>query len=120
IAHLLVFDVTQRLRRGDGDRVTRVHTHRIEVLYRTHDHAVVDTVAHDLEFELFPTGDRTLDEDLADWAGVKAFCREAKQFVLVGGDAGAFAAEDERRTHDDGEPDRPTDADNLVEAVRKA
>ena len=71
VAHLLVLDVGQRLGRRHGDRVAGVHAHRVEVLDRADDHAVVGPVAHDLELVLLPPGDRALDEDLADGAGVE-------------------------------------------------
>ena len=41
VAHDLVFLVGQRLRRRDGDRVAGMHAHRIEVLDRADDDAVV-------------------------------------------------------------------------------
>ena len=66
VAHLLVLDVAQSLRRRDGDRVAGVNAHRVEILDRADDHAVVGAVAHHLELVLLPTRDRSLDEDLAD------------------------------------------------------
>ena len=106
VAHLLVLDVRERLGRGDGDRVAGVHAHRVEVLDRADDDAVVGAVAHHLELELLPAGDRALDEDLADRARREARGGEAPQLVPVGGDAGARAAEDERRPDHDREADR--------------
>ena len=41
VAHHLVFLVGQRQRRGDGDRVAGVHAHRVDVLDRADDDAVV-------------------------------------------------------------------------------
>jgi hypothetical protein len=69
-----------------------VHAHRVEVLDGADDDAVVGAVAHDLELELLPTGDRRLDEDLADGAGVEAGGGDAGELVGRGGDAGALAA----------------------------
>ena len=72
VAHLLVLDVGQRLRRGHRDRVAGVHAHGVDVLDGADDHAVVGPVPHDLELELLPAGDRPLDEDLGDGAGLEA------------------------------------------------
>ena len=94
LAHLPGTDVGERLGR-DRDRVAGVDAHRVEVLDRADDHAVVGAVAHDLELVLLPICDRPLDEDLADGAGVEAVGRHAPELV-GGGDAGALAAEDER------------------------
>ena len=105
VAHRLVLDVGQRLGRGDGDRVAGVHAHRVEVLDRADDHAVVGPVAHDLELVLLPAGDRLLDEDLADRAGVEAVGGEPLELLGGRGDAGALAAEDVGRADDDGQAD---------------
>ena len=64
VAHDLVFLVGQRLRRRDGDRVAGVHAHRVEVLDRADDDAVVLPVAHDLHLEFFPAEQRFLDQQL--------------------------------------------------------
>ena len=57
VAHLLVLDVGQRLGRRHGDGVAGVHAHRVEVLDRADDDAVVGPVAHHLQLELLPPGD---------------------------------------------------------------
>ena len=62
VAHALVFLVGQRLRRRDGDRVAGVHAHRIEVLDRADDDAVVAAVAHDLHLEFLPAEHRFLEQ----------------------------------------------------------
>ena len=64
-AHALVFHVSQRLRGRHGDRIARVHAHRVEVLDRAHDDAVAGGIAHDLHLELFPTLDRFFHEHFA-------------------------------------------------------
>jgi hypothetical protein len=66
VAHLLVLGVRQGHRRRDGDRVAGVHAHRVEVLDRADDDAVVVAVAHDLELVLLPAEHRLLDEHLVD------------------------------------------------------
>ena len=54
VAQELVLLVGQRHRGRDGDRVARVHAHRIEVLDRADDDDVVLLVADDLELVLLP------------------------------------------------------------------
>ena len=54
ITHHLVFFVGQRLRRRDGDGVAGMHSHRIEILDRADNYAVVHPVAHHLHLEFFP------------------------------------------------------------------
>jgi hypothetical protein len=89
-----------------------VHTHRVDVLDRAHDDAVVIAVAHDLELELLPAEDGLLHEDLVD-RRVRDPARDLRDEVgLVMRDAAAGAAERERRADDqrvaDGAARRPT------------
>ena len=64
VAHRLILAIGQRHRRRDGDRVARVHAHRVEVLDRADDHDVVLVIAHHLELELLPADHAPLDEHL--------------------------------------------------------
>jgi len=66
VAELLVGLVGERHLRCDGDRVSRVDAHGVQVLDRADDHDVVHPVTDHLELELVPTPHRLLDEDLAD------------------------------------------------------
>jgi hypothetical protein len=76
-------------------------THRVDVLDRAHDDAVVRAVAHDLELELLPPGDRLLDEDLVHGADLQAPSREGRELVPGRGEPAPPAAERERRSHDE-------------------
>ena len=101
VAHLLVLAVGQRHRGCDGDRVTGVHAHRVEVLDRADDHHVVAVVAHQLELEFLPAVDGFLDQHV----GARR-CGEpvaGHPLDVLGGvrHAGAEAAHRERRPHDD-------------------
>ncbi len=120
VAHGLVLDVGQRLRGGDGDGVTGVHAHGVEVLDGADDDAVVGPVAHDLELVLLPARDRLLDEDLADGAGVEAQRREGLELLVGGGDAGALAAEDVGGPDDDGQAHPGQHLAGLLDGVRGA
>ena len=97
VAHDLVFLVGQRLRRRDGDRVAGVHAHRVEVLDRADDDAVVLAVAHDLHLELFPAEQRLLDQQLARRRQVEPALAHLDELLLVVGDAAAGAAQREGR-----------------------
>jgi len=99
VAHPLVLAVGQRHRRGDGDRVARVHAHRVDVLDRTDDDHVVGAVAHQLELELLPAEHGLLDEHLAGRARRQPVRRHPAQGRLVAGEAAAGAAEGEARPH---------------------
>ena len=100
VAHPLVFLVGQRQRRRDGNAVAGVHAHRIDVLDRADDDEVVGAVAHDLELEFFPADDRLFEQDLVDRAEVESAAGELAELLDVVGDAGADAAERERRPDD--------------------
>ena len=60
----LVFTVGERECGRNRDRVTGVHTHRVEVLDRADDHHVVRVVAHELQLVFLPPQDRLLEQDL--------------------------------------------------------
>ena len=93
----LVFLVGQRQRRRHGDRIAGMHAHRIDVLDRADDDAVVVLVAHHLHLELFPAEHRFLDQHFGGRRGVDAALDDLDELRLVVGDAAAGAAERERR-----------------------
>ena len=103
VAHQLVFLIGQRERGGDGDGVARVDAHRIEVLDRADDDALVLVVAHHFHLVFLPAQEAFLDEDFVDGRGVEAGLRHALEFFLVVGDAAAGTAERIGRTDDDRE-----------------
>ena len=78
-----------------GDRIAGMHAHRIEVLDRADDDAVVALVAHHLHLEFFPAQHRFLDQHLAGRRGVDAALDDLDELGLVVGDAAAGAAERE-------------------------
>ena len=54
VAHRLVFPVGKGLGGRDGDRIAGMHAHRIEILDRADDDAVVGPIAHHLHLEFLP------------------------------------------------------------------
>ena len=64
IAHLLILAVGERLRRGHGNRVTRVHAHGVEIFNGTDNDDVVGEVAHDLKLVFLPAEHALFDEAL--------------------------------------------------------
>ncbi len=105
VAHELIFLVRQRLRRRDGDGIPRVHAHRVQVLDRADDDAVVVAVADNLHLEFLPADHRLLEQDLAGRGRIEAARDDRLELLAVVGDAAAAAAERERR------PDHRREAD---------
>ncbi len=100
VAHDLVFLVGQRQRRRHRDAVAGVHAHRVEVLDRADDDAVVVFVADHLHLELFPAEHALLDQHFAGRRGVDAALDDLDELRLGVGDAAAGAAERERGADD--------------------
>ncbi len=89
--------------RSNRDRIARVHPHRVEVLDRADNHAVVGVVAHDLKFVFFPALDAALDQDLIDRAGVNTASSHQLELFWGVGERGALTAQDVGRPDDDGQ-----------------
>ena len=99
-AHDLVFLVSQRQRRRHGDAVAGMHAHRIDILDRTDDDAIVLAVAHHLHLEFLPPEERFLDQDFGGGRGFEAFAHDPFELGLVIGDPAAGAAQREAGTDD--------------------
>ena len=97
IAHQLVFLVGQRLRGRHRDRIAGVDAHRIEVLDRADDDAVVRLVADDFHLEFLPADQALFDEQLVGRREIQAALADLFELFRVVGDAAAGAAEREAR-----------------------
>jgi hypothetical protein len=117
VAHRLVLAIAQGLLWRDGDRITGMHAHRVDVLDRTDDDGVVRAVAHHLELELLPPCDRLLDEDLVRRARVEAPGRERAQLVVLVREARSATAEHERGPDDHRVARLLRDCERLVDGV---
>ena len=107
VAHDLVFTVGQRLRRGDGDRVTGMHAHRVKVLDRADDDAVVRLVADHFHLVFLPAEQAFLDQQFAGRRSLETALADLDKLFLVVGDATAGTAHregwaDDRRKADHG------------------
>ena len=89
-----------------------MHAHRIEVLDRADDDAIVFLVAHHLHLELFPAENGFLDQDFVGGGGVDAALDDLDELGLGVGDAAAGAA------HGEGGPDDRGQADRIERAQR--
>jgi hypothetical protein len=78
-----------------------VNAHRIEILDRADDDAIVVPVANDFHLEFFPADHRLFDEDFGGGRGVEAALDDLLELLAVVGDAAAGAAHRERGTDDD-------------------
>ncbi len=106
VPHGLELDVGKSLCRSNCDRIARVNPHGVEVLDRAHHDAVVHAVAHHLELELLPAGDRALDQDSRHGAGSEPLRRNPGKGVAVVRGAGPRPPQDEAGTHHQWEPHR--------------
>jgi hypothetical protein len=96
-----------------------VHAHRVEVLDRADDDAVVLLVADNLHLEFLPADHRLLDQELSGGRGLEAALADGLELLHVVGDAAAGAAEREGRPDDRGEADHRLDLQRLLERVRE-
>ena len=117
VAHDLVFLVGQGQRRRDGDGIAGMHAHRIEVLDRADDDAVVVFVADHLHLVLFPAEHGFLDQHFVGRRGVEAALDDVEKLFLVVGDAAAGAAHGEGGPDDRGQADFGQRHQRLAERV---
>ena len=113
ISQSLVLAVGEGLGRCNGDRITGMYPHRIEVFDAANDHHVVGAIAHHLQLEFLPAQQRLLNQDLGDRAGLQAAFAEGAELLGVVGDAPAAAAQGEGRPDDAG-----VAADDLAHPLR--
>ena len=95
IAHALIFLIGQRQRGGDGDGITRMHAHRIQVFNGTDDDAIIRTVADHFHFKLFPAQHAFFHQHFAGHGGSQARGDDLFEFFAVIGNAAAGTAEGE-------------------------
>ena len=77
-----------------------MYSDRVQVFHAADDDAVVSSVTHDLELDLFPAGYGFFEKYLSDGAAFHTLVAQFFQFFLVLCDAAACTAEGKCRTHD--------------------
>ena len=106
VAHHLVFLVGQSERRRHRHAVAGMDAHRIEVLDRADDDAIVRAVADHLHLELLPPQHRFLDQHLVRRRDAQPAADDLLEFLLIVGDAAASAAQGEGGADDRRQPDK--------------
>ena len=112
VAQALILLVGQGQGRREGDRVAGVDAHRVHVLDRADDDAVVGAVAHHLQLVLLPAEHGLLDQNLVGRRGVEPVGDHVEELLAIVGDAAAGAAHGEAR------PDNRRHADDLERRQR--
>ena len=105
VTHDLIFAVSKRLGRSDGDRVTGMYAHGVKILNRTNDDDVVAQIAHDLKFVLFPAENGLFDQGLVHRREIQTAGKNIQQFFAVVSDASTASAQREAWPHNDRKPD---------------
>ena len=75
-----------------------MHTHRVKVLNRTDDDAVVISITHHFHFELFPADDRFFKQYFAGRRSIQTPLDNLNKLFAIVGNAAAGTAHGERRT----------------------
>ncbi len=100
VTHDLVFLVRQGLCRSNGDRVTGVHAHRVEVFDGADDDAVVLLIADNLHFVLFPADQGFVDQQFFSRRQVQTARADFFELFTVVSNTATGAAHGEGRTND--------------------
>ena len=116
--HALVFHVAERLSRGNGDGIARVHAHGVQVLDGADDNAVSGLISHDLHLVFFPAFDGFFNEHLAGRRQLKALRHDQAQLLLVVRDAAASAAHGEARAQNHRISELFHDGQRILDAIR--
>ena len=121
VAHDLKFLVGQRLDGRDGDAVSGMDTHGVEVFDGANDDAVVGLVAHDFHLVFLPAEEGFFDEDFVHGRKLNAVLGDGFKLFLVVTDAAARATERERGADDERKTaDLFRDITGFIEIVRDA
>ena len=115
----LVFLVGQRLGRGNGDRVAGVDAHRIEVLDRADDDAVVRPVADHFHLVFLPAKQRFFNQQLVGRRGFETALADGLELFHVVGYTAARTTQRERRPDDGREANDGLHLVSLFHAVRR-
>ena len=98
VTHDLIFFISQGLCWRNGDGVTGVDTHRIEVFDGADDNAVVVFITHNFHFVLFPANQRFINQQLIGWGQIQAAFTDFFELFAVIRDTTTGAAHSKGRT----------------------
>ncbi len=84
--------------RRAAERVSGMHTHRVNIFNEADGNHLVFAVADNFQFQLFPTKYRFLDQNLANQAGADATADHCFQFIHIVNESAASAAHGIGRT----------------------
>ncbi len=118
IAQPLVLLIRQRLRWRHRDRVARVDTHRIDVLDRANDDAVVVPITNDFHLEFLPANYRFFQQNLGRRRHLEAVSDYALELFTVIGNSTTAATHRKRRTDDRREAHIRLLVERLLERMR--
>ena len=116
---MLVFFVGQGHGRRHGDAVPGVDPHRIEIFNGAHDDDIVFQVTHDLQFILFPTDHRFLDQDLAHRTHGQCPLNQPLKFFTIVGNVSTGTSHRKGRANDRGKPDGLHNRNGLLPTMRR-
>ena len=94
-----------------------MHTHRVEVLNRTNNDAVVLAIPHHLHLVFFPADHRFFDQHFLGRRGIKTAAADGDEFFAVIGNTATGAAERKRRPDDGWKTHHSLHLQRLFEAV---
>ena len=95
-----------------------MHAHRIKVLDRADDDAIVILVAHHLHLELFPAEQGFFDQQFLGRRGLKATFADFEKFVAVIGNATARTTHREAGANDGWKANRGLHLQRFLHRVR--
>ena len=104
IAHALIFLIGQRQRGSDGDGITGMHAHRVQIFDGTDDDAIIRAVADHFHFKLFPAQHAFFHQHFTGHGSRQARGDDLFEFLTIIGDAATRAAEREGRANDARQP----------------
>src|SRR6185369_5781871 len=120
IPHALVLFVRERHGRRYRDAVTRVHSHRVQIFNRTHNHHIVFEIPHHLKFIFFPPDQGFFDQELTDWTHRQAPIDNLLKLFPVVRDVSAGPAHGKRWTNDRRKSDLFENLDGAFTAMCRA
>ncbi len=100
IPHGLVFSIGQCLGRSNGNAVSCMDAHGVEIFDGAHDDKIIGSIPHDLQLVFLPSQDGLFDQNFVDRAGVQSPLGRLGKFFLVVDNTSTDASESKRGSDD--------------------